>query len=87
MAADKQMLVLEFIHTSAGLQLADVKDVSPGTRDSITVSKSRNFPKEKAFPVINIKNIFNTGDQPGEQASRTLVIKVAGTTSAVITLI
>ncbi|MFZ5639993.1 MAG: hypothetical protein ACOY4Q_04805 [Bacillota bacterium] len=83
MADYKQVLVLEFKHTPDGLKLEEVKDIS--TRDSITVSQSRSFSKEQVLPIINIENTFKPQDHHEEQAPRTLVIKVAGTTSAVIT--
>ena len=84
MAGDKQVLILEFKHAPDGLRLGEIKDLI--TRDSITVSQSRKFSIEPVLPIINIENIFKPQDHHEDQTPRTLVIKVDGTTSAVINL-
>lgn len=82
MADNKQVLVLEFEHAPDGLRLEEVKEII--TRDCITVSQSRKFSKEQVLPIINIENAFKLQDHHKDQVTRTLIIKVAGTTSAII---
>lgn len=74
MSAIKHVMVLEFNHVADGLALEEIRHIVT-QEDNQTISRSHALPKGKAIPVVDL-----------EQTPKTLVIKVSGITSAVITI-
>lgn len=76
MSTRKHIVVLEFNQAADGLTLKEIRDIVSLEGDE-TISRSRELPKNngKAIPVVDI-----------DASPKTLIIKLAGTTSAVITL-